>query len=95
MLNMFQLSALRVIPFAERHVMEHGLYCTGRQAVYLLNKDWVGMESRRLYVLRLSARRRVTPAALGPFRYLHVQGCKNRHMNFRPTPVKSHAELDQ
>jgi (S)-ureidoglycine aminohydrolase len=34
-----------VIPFAETHVMEHGLYVLEGDAVYLLNKDWVEVEA--------------------------------------------------
>ena len=30
-----------VIPFAETHVMEHGLYVLQGKAVYHLNRDWV------------------------------------------------------
>jgi (S)-ureidoglycine aminohydrolase len=33
-----------VIPFAETHVMKHGLYVLEGKAVFLLNRDWVGVE---------------------------------------------------
>ena len=34
-----------VIPFAETHVMEHGLYVLEGKAVYRLNTDWVEVEA--------------------------------------------------
>ena len=34
-----------VIPFAETHVMEHGLYVLEGKAVYRLNQDWVEVEA--------------------------------------------------
>lgn len=33
-----------IIPFAETHVMEHGLYVLEGQAVYRLNEDWVEVQ---------------------------------------------------
>src|SRR5262245_44383578 len=33
------------IPFAETHVMEHGLYVLEGKAVYRLNQDWVDVEA--------------------------------------------------
>ncbi|WFU14618.1 bifunctional allantoicase/(S)-ureidoglycine aminohydrolase [Bradyrhizobium sp. CB3481] len=33
------------IPFAETHVMEHGLYVLEGKAVYRLNRDWVEVEA--------------------------------------------------
>jgi len=34
-----------IIPFAETHVMEHGLYVLEGKAVYRLNQDWVEVEA--------------------------------------------------
>ena len=34
-----------VIPFAETHVMEHGLFVLEGKAVYKLNQDWVEVEA--------------------------------------------------
>lgn len=34
-----------MLPFAEIHVMEHGLYVLEGKAVYLLNKHWVELEA--------------------------------------------------
>ena len=39
-----------VIPFAETHVMEHGLYVLEGKAVYRLNTDWVEVAGGRLHV---------------------------------------------
>ena len=39
-----------VIPFAETHVMEHGLYVLEGKAVYRLNQDWVEVAGGGLHV---------------------------------------------
>lgn len=41
-----------VIPFAETHVMEHGLYVLQGKAVYRLNQDWVEVEAGDFMWLR-------------------------------------------
>jgi (S)-ureidoglycine aminohydrolase len=41
-----------VIPFAETHVMEHGLYVLEGKAVYHLNQDWVEVEAGDFMWLR-------------------------------------------
>lgn len=41
-----------VIPFAETHVMEHGLYVLEGKAVYRLNQDWVEVEAGDFMWLR-------------------------------------------
>src|SRR5690606_27204187 len=40
------------IPFAETHVMEHGLYVLEGKAVYLLNRDWIEVEAGDFMWLR-------------------------------------------
>ena len=40
------------IPFAETHVMEHGLYVLEGKAVYRLNEDWVEVEEGDFMWLR-------------------------------------------
>jgi (S)-ureidoglycine aminohydrolase len=40
------------IPFAETHVIEHGLYVLQGKAVYLLNQDWVEVEAGDFMRLR-------------------------------------------
>jgi (S)-ureidoglycine aminohydrolase len=67
-----------VIPFAETHVMEHGLYVLEGKAVYRLNQDWVEVEAGDFMWLRAFC-----PQACyaGPsrFRYLLYKDV-NRHM---------------
>ena len=48
-----------VIPFAETHVMEHGLYVLEGKAVYRLNQDWVEVEAGDYHVAA-----RLLPAGL-------------------------------
>ena len=43
--NIVTLAAGAVIPFAETHVMEHGLYILEGKGVYRLNQDWVEVEA--------------------------------------------------
>ena len=38
------------IPFAETHVMEHGIYVLEGTAEYLLNRDWVSVAAGRLHL---------------------------------------------
>ena len=68
-----------VIPFAETHVMEHGLYVLEGKAVYRLNSDWVEVRPATSCGCAHSARRPATPAALDVFRYLLYKDV-NRHM---------------
>ena len=41
-----------MIPFADTHVTEHGLYVLEGKAVYLLNRDWVEVEAGDFMWLR-------------------------------------------
>lgn len=70
-----------VIPFAETHVMEHGLYVLEGKAVYRLNQDWVEVEAGDFMWLRAFC-----PQACyaGPerFRYLLYKDV-NRHAKLR------------
>ena len=70
-----------VIPFAETHVMEHGLYVLEGKAVYRLNQDWVEVEAGDFMWLRAFC-----PQACyaGPerFRYLLYKDV-NRHPRLR------------
>jgi len=68
-----------VIPFEETHVMEHGLYVLEGKAVYLLNKDWVEVESGDFMWLRAFCPQACYAAGPGPFRYLLYKDV-NRHM---------------
>ncbi|MFD1215586.1 bifunctional allantoicase/(S)-ureidoglycine aminohydrolase [Microbulbifer celer] len=59
-----------VIPFAETHVMEHGLYVLQGKAAYLLNKDWVEVEAGDYMWLRAFCPQACYAGGPGPFRYL-------------------------
>jgi len=71
-----------VIPFAETHVMEHGLYVLEGKAVYLLNKDWVEVEAGDFMWLRAFCPQACYAGGSGRFRYLLYKDV-NRHPNLR------------
>jgi (S)-ureidoglycine aminohydrolase len=66
------------IPFAETHVMEHGLYVLQGKAVYLLNQDWVEVEAGDFMWLRAFCPQACVAAGPEPFRYLLYKDV-NRH----------------
>lgn len=68
-----------VIPFAETHVMEHGLYVLEGKAVYRLNQDWVEVEAGDFMWLRGFCPQACYAGGPGPFRYLLYKDV-NRHM---------------
>ena len=57
-----------VIPFAETHVMEHGLYVLEGKAVYRLNQDWVEVEACDYMWLRAFCPQACYAGGPGPFR---------------------------
>ncbi len=59
-----------VIPFAETHVMEHGLYVLEGKAVYRLNQDWVEVEAGDFMWLRAFCPQACYAGGPGDFRYL-------------------------
>ena len=67
------------IPFAETHVMEHGLYVLEGTADYLLNKDWVTVGPGDFMWLRAFCPQACIATGDGPFRYLLYKDV-NRHM---------------
>ena len=67
-----------VIPFAETHVMEHGLYVLEGKAVYRLNKDWVEVEAGDFMWLRAFCPQACYAGGPAPFRYLLYKDV-NRH----------------
>ena len=69
-----------VIPFAETHVMEHGLYVLEGKAVYRLNQDWVEVEAGDYMWLRAFCPQACYAGGPGKFRYLLYKDV-NRHMN--------------
>ena len=72
-----------VIPFAETHVMEHGLYVLEGKAVYRLNQDWVEVEAGDFMWLRAFCPQACYAGGPGRFRYLLYKDV-NRHMPLRP-----------
>ncbi|NNE89224.1 MAG: (S)-ureidoglycine aminohydrolase [Silicimonas sp.] len=70
-----------VIPFAETHVMEHGLYVLQGKAVYRLNQDWVEVEAGDYMWLRAFCPQACYAGGPGQFRYLLYKDV-NRHMRF-------------
>ena len=67
------------IPFAETHVMEHGLYVLEGTAEYPLNKDWVTVGPGDFMWLRAFCPQACIATGTGPFRYLLYKDV-NRHM---------------
>lgn len=58
------------IPFAETHVMEHGLYVLEGKAVYRLNQDWVEVQEGDYMSLRAFCPQACYAGGPGNFRYL-------------------------
>ena len=77
--NIVTLRPGAVIPFAETHVMEHGLYILQGKAVYRLNQDWVEVEAGDYLWLRAFCPQACYAGGPGPFRYLLYKDV-NRHM---------------
>lgn len=67
------------IPFAETHVMEHGLYVLRGTADYLLNTDWVSVGPGDFMWLRAFCPQACIATGDQPFRYLLYKDV-NRHM---------------
>ncbi len=66
------------IPFAETHVMEHGLYVVQGTARYLLNRDWVTVGPGDFMWLRAFCPQACIATGTEPFRYLLYKDV-NRH----------------
>ena len=71
------------IPFAETHVMEHGLFILEGKANYLLNQDWVEVEAGDFLWLRAFCPQACQATGSTPFRYLLYKDV-NRHMPLSP-----------
>ena len=80
--NIVTLEPGAVIPFAETHVMEHGLYVLEGKAVYRLNRDWVEVEAGDFMWLRAFCPQACYAGGPGRFRYLLYKDV-NRHANLR------------
>ncbi|NIY97603.1 (S)-ureidoglycine aminohydrolase [Salipiger sp. HF18] len=72
------------IPFAETHVMEHGLYVLSGHGRYLLNKDWVEVGPGDFMWLRAFCPQACIATGDETFRYLLYKDV-NRHMALRPS----------
>ena len=81
--NIVTLHPGAVIPFAETHVMEHGLYVLEGKAVYRLNQDWVEVEAGDFMWLRAFCPQACYAGGPGPFRYLLYKDV-NRHAALWP-----------
>jgi len=68
-----------LIPFAETHVMEHGLYVLQGTGRYRLNDDWVDVEAGDYMWLRAFCPQACIATGSEPFRYLLYKDV-NRHM---------------
>ena len=68
-----------IIPFAETHVMEHGIYILQGTARYYLNGDWVDVEPGDFLWLRAFCPQACITTGDEPFRYLLYKDV-NRHM---------------
>jgi (S)-ureidoglycine aminohydrolase len=84
--NIVTLQPGAVIPFAETHVMEHGLYVLEGKAVYRLNQDWVEVQAGDFMWLRAFCPQACYAGGPGPFRYLLYKDV-NRHMPLRRPSV--------
>jgi len=67
-----------LIPFAETHIMEHGLYVLAGTARYLLNTDWVEVGPGDFMWLRAFCPQTCIATGDAPFRYLLYKDV-NRH----------------
>lgn len=81
--NIVTLQPGAVIPFAETHVMEHGLYVLQGKGVYRLNQDWVEVEAGDFMWLRAFCPQACYAGGPEPFRYLLYKDV-NRHMPLHP-----------
>lgn len=71
------------IPFAETHVMEHGLFILEGKAVYRLNRDWVEVGAGDFLWLRAFCPQACYAGGPGQFRYLLYKDV-NRHAKLWP-----------
>jgi len=72
-----------VIPFAETHVMEHGLYMLEGEADYYVNQDWIPVEAGDYLWLRAFSPQACIAKGNRPFRYLLYKDV-NRQMPLTP-----------
>lgn len=75
-----------IIPYAETHVMEHGIYVLQGKGVYRLNQDWVEVEAGDFMWLRPFCPQACYAGGPGLFRYLLY---KDVHRQIRLTPTQA------
>ncbi len=80
-LNIVTFQPGGAIPFAETHVMEHGIYVLQGKAAYHVNQDWVEVEAGDYLWLRAFCPQACVASGPEPFRYLLYKDV-NRHMAF-------------
>lgn len=68
-----------ILPFAETHVMEHGLYILEGKGVFRLNQDWLEVQEGDFVWLRAFCPQASYAGGPGPLRYLLYKDV-NRHM---------------
>ena len=76
-----------VIPFAETHVMEHGLYVLEGKAVYRLNQDWVEVQEGDFMWLRAFCPQACYAGGPGPVPLPAVQGRQPARPAQPPVPL--------
>jgi (S)-ureidoglycine aminohydrolase len=81
--NIVTMKPGATIPFAETHVMEHGLYVLQGKALYVLNRDPVEVEAGDYMWLRAFCPQSCFAAGPEPFRYLLYKDV-NRHPALEP-----------
>lgn len=81
--NIVTMQPGATIPFAETHVMEHGLYVLQGKALYMLNRDPVEVEAGDFMWLRAFCPQSCFAAGPEPFRYLLYKDV-NRHPALQP-----------
>ena len=81
--NIVTLQPGGCIPFAEMHVMEHGLFVLEGSGDYLLNTDWINVAAGDFMWLRAFCPQACRVTGDGPFSYLLYKDV-NRHMPLAP-----------
>ncbi|MCW4458602.1 bifunctional allantoicase/(S)-ureidoglycine aminohydrolase [Microbacterium sp. MPKO10] len=76
------------IPFAETHIMEHGLYVLEGKAVYRLNGDWVEVQEGDFMWLRAFCPQACYAGGPSKFRYLLYKDV-NRQVSLTGSILKS------
>ncbi len=87
--NIVTFSPGAAIPFAETHVMEHGLYVLQGKAVYRLNQDWVEVQEGDYMWLRAFCPQACYAGGPGLFRYLLYKDVNRQIMLTRPAGAPS------